>query len=235
MALDELEHARLAKGVCEAAGAEGEVSFDPHAYAIGTSTHPAVHVAAVAVPNLCLGETLALRIAHRLRANATVPAACAALDRVVRDEPRHGALGWETLDWLLDTPTEAAVRDAVEDSLPTWVAGTPRLVRRTTSGTASSRPPARRPRVGIGASRDPAGYSKEHSNGTGSLAWPAATSNSCDRRTPVVVDPARAKPSCGPSALQATTPSGAVLAVSPEAIAPWPYSPSPGPAAPSTP
>ena len=64
-----------------------------------------------------------MRIAHQLHANATAPPACAALDRVVRDEPRHAALGWETLDWLLDTPTEAAVRDAIEQSLPVWVAG----------------------------------------------------------------------------------------------------------------
>ena len=122
MALDELEHARLAQRVCEAAGGEPVVTFDPAAFAVGRSSLPAVHIAVVAVPNLCLGETLALRIVHELRNNATVPLARAALDRVVRDEPRHAALGWETLDWLLGTPTEAVVREAIENELPAWLA-----------------------------------------------------------------------------------------------------------------
>jgi hypothetical protein len=73
------------------------------------------------VPNLCLGETLALRIVHHLRGNAIEPRARAALDRVVRDEPRHAALGWETLDWLLDSPSEDAVRQNIETELPTWI------------------------------------------------------------------------------------------------------------------
>ena len=92
------------------------------AYVFDTSPEPAVHVAAIAVPNLCLGETLALRIVHRLRRNAEAPAARAALDRVVADEPRHVALGWETLDWLLELPAGESVRRAVERDLPGWVA-----------------------------------------------------------------------------------------------------------------
>jgi hypothetical protein len=121
MALDELEHARLAKKVHETAGADEVVTFDPTTFLIATSADPAVHIAAVAVPNLCLGETLALRIVHHLHGNAIEPRARAALDRVVRDEPRHAALGWETLDWLLDSPSEHAVRENIENELPTWI------------------------------------------------------------------------------------------------------------------
>jgi hypothetical protein len=122
MALDELEHARLARRVCAAAGSVGAVAFDPSAYIIDTSPEPAAHIAAVAVPNLCLGETLAVRIAHRLRSSAEVPLARIALDRVVGDEPRHAALGWETLDWLLGPPSGEAVREFIEGNLPRWVA-----------------------------------------------------------------------------------------------------------------
>ena len=121
MALDELAHARLAAEVCAASGAQGAVIFDPDEFAVETAEHPAVNIAVAAVPSLCLGETLALRLIHHLRDNARVDAARRALDRVVADEPRHAALGWETLDWLLDGPDAEVVRDAVEHALPRWV------------------------------------------------------------------------------------------------------------------
>lgn len=122
MALDELEHARLARQVCDEAGVRGPVAFDLDTYGVDAAPDPACHIAAVAVPNLCLGETLALRIVHRLRANATVGVARGALDRVVADEPRHAALGWTTLDWLLDLPDGRGVRESIERELPRWAA-----------------------------------------------------------------------------------------------------------------
>jgi hypothetical protein len=121
MALDELAHARHAAAVCEVAQARGDVVFDPATYAIESASDAAVNVAVVAVPNLCLGESLALRMVHRLRENALVPEACAALDRVIADEPRHTALGWETLDWLLELPQADVVHDAVTRELPRWL------------------------------------------------------------------------------------------------------------------
>jgi hypothetical protein len=50
-----------------------------------------------------------------------VPIVCAAIDRVLDDEPRHAALGWTTLDWLLDLPQGDDVGDLVERGLPGWV------------------------------------------------------------------------------------------------------------------
>jgi hypothetical protein len=40
---------------------------------------------------------------------------------VVLDEPRHAALGWETLDWLLGGPSGDVVREAVERELLGWL------------------------------------------------------------------------------------------------------------------
>jgi hypothetical protein len=120
MALDELEHARFAQRVCKAAGSGGAVTFQPQAFAVDASPDPIMHIAAIAVPNLCLGETLALRIVNRFNDNADVAVVCEALERVVGDEPRHVALGWATLDWLLELPTGGAVRDAIQRDLPRW-------------------------------------------------------------------------------------------------------------------
>ena len=44
-----------------------------------------------------------------------------ALDRVIADEPRHTALGWETLDWLLEFPQADVGRDTVVRELPRWI------------------------------------------------------------------------------------------------------------------
>jgi hypothetical protein len=120
MAIDELQHARLARLVCDAAGVQGPVVFDPTAYESDRAVDPAVHIAVLTVPNLCLGETLAIRIVHRLRENANTQESCVALDRVLADEPRHAALGWQIVDWLLDTPSGPAVRDAIHSELARW-------------------------------------------------------------------------------------------------------------------
>ncbi len=120
-AIDELTHARLAADVCTAVEATGAVVYDPDAFYDFRAADPAENIAVAAVPSLCLGETLALRLQHHLRDNATEPVACIAIDRVLADEPRHAALGWTTFDWLLDLPQGDAVGDAIERSLPSWV------------------------------------------------------------------------------------------------------------------
>lgn len=122
MALDELAHARDATAVADAAGADGTRVFDPFTFTHEHDAHPALHVAFAAVPSLCLGEILALRVIHHLRASTTVHAAQTALDRVIADEPRHAALGWATIDWLLDSPYADDVRAGVERELPRWFA-----------------------------------------------------------------------------------------------------------------
>jgi hypothetical protein len=122
MALDELEHAVLAQEVAEELGSLGAVPFDQDSFKVHRSDDPIVDLASVAVSNLCLGETLAVRVSHGLRNNATIQVAKSALDRVVSDEPRHAALGWHTLDWLLDGPEAATVRETVSANLNTWIA-----------------------------------------------------------------------------------------------------------------
>lgn len=121
MALDELEHAVLAQEAAEAAGAAGLVDFDPDAFRLYRSEDPITDLTMMATCNLALGETLAVRVSHGLRENARVPVAVAALERVVSDEPRHAALGWQTLDWLLEHTREEDVRGTISTHLETWV------------------------------------------------------------------------------------------------------------------
>jgi hypothetical protein len=40
---------------------------------------------------------------------------------IVEDEPRHGALGWATLDWLLDSPWRDDVRRLIAAELDGWI------------------------------------------------------------------------------------------------------------------
>jgi hypothetical protein len=120
MALDELAHATHAAEVALIAGATGTPTFDPGEYINETHADPALHIVVAAVPSLCLGEILALRIVHHMRDGAREPIVRTALDRIVGDEPRHTALGWETLDWLLDTTHAPSVRSCVESALPEW-------------------------------------------------------------------------------------------------------------------
>ena len=120
MALDELAHAADAASVAAAAGATGTPVFDPAAFAFESDDDPVFNILVAVVPSLCLGETLALRIVHHMRDVARVPAARVALDRIVRDEPRHAALGWQILDWLLDTEYEERVHLFVGRELPRW-------------------------------------------------------------------------------------------------------------------
>lgn len=121
MALDELEHAVLAQEVAEELGSAEPVSFDQDSFKVYRSDDPVVDLTFVAVSNLCLGETLAVRVSHGLRNNATVAVARAALDRVVSDEPRHAALGWQTLDWVLNGPESSTAQEAVSNNLETWI------------------------------------------------------------------------------------------------------------------
>jgi hypothetical protein len=130
MALDELAHARDAAAVAGAAGATGPATYDPQTFLREALDDPVIDLAVAAVPSLCLGETLALRLIRVVRDGARVPVVCDALDRVLHDEPRHAALGWTTLDWLLDLPCADAVRAAIEARLPIWV----ELLRTTYAG-----------------------------------------------------------------------------------------------------
>jgi hypothetical protein len=121
MALDELEHAALAQEVCDTLGSSELVVFDPDEFSLPRLEDPILDVTAVTVSNLCLGETLAVRVSRGLYDNAIVPVAGKALSRVVSDEPRHAALGWQTLDWLLQRPEGATVRQLISGHLRAWI------------------------------------------------------------------------------------------------------------------
>ena len=108
MALDELAHATDAAAVAAKAGARPEHRYSiPTCSSTNASSIPRSTSRSRSCPSLCLGEVLALRIVHHERAGAREPVVVAALDRIVRDEPRHAALGWQTLDWLLASPHAA--------------------------------------------------------------------------------------------------------------------------------
>jgi hypothetical protein len=66
----------------------------------------------------CLGETVAVPLFSHFRTQASVPAARAALDRILRDEVRHRDFGWTLLEWLLDGDADGARRALLERELP---------------------------------------------------------------------------------------------------------------------
>ena len=81
-------------------------------------------IAASAVKEGCVGETLAaVQAAEQLDA-ATDPAVRAALEMIVDDEARHAELAWRFVAWAVRTGGEP-VRRAVERAFAEAVAGQP--------------------------------------------------------------------------------------------------------------
>jgi hypothetical protein len=74
----------------------------------------------------CLGETVAVRLFHRLRDGASVPVARRALDQILRDEVRHRDFGWTLLTWLLETPLASSFKRELERDLPAMLERVPR-------------------------------------------------------------------------------------------------------------
>lgn len=105
---DELVHAEQAHAVLTEAGGALAGPLDRRRLGLTRTAGPPVEhdILRVAVQVFCLGETVAVPLFRQLRAGCTVPVARAALDRVLRDEVRHRALGWTLLDWLLATQPE---------------------------------------------------------------------------------------------------------------------------------
>ena len=142
-ARDELVHASQARRVHVAAGGDGAVVLNRDALGLARRPDDALElgVARACVEVFCLGETVAVPLFAALRAGCTVPVASRALDRVLRDEVRHRDLGWDLLEWLLETPAGAAIRGVVEAELPA-------MFGRLVAGYAS---PATRTRDDVGA------------------------------------------------------------------------------------
>ena len=119
---DELAHSEMAAGVMAATG----VSFAPPAIDGASLILPGGQDARTALVSsvlrfFCVGESVAVPLFRMLRERTSVPVARRALDRVMRDEPRHRQFGWDVLDWLL-LGGEDAVLALVARELPAVLA-----------------------------------------------------------------------------------------------------------------
>lgn len=115
---DELEHASLSARVAAEAGCEDPPQLVQESLGLHRTEAPLwLDALWAAVESFCLGETVAVPLFVAMRADCTVEAARAALDRIVRDEVRHRDFGWATLDWFIQTRGDEARRQ-VERALP---------------------------------------------------------------------------------------------------------------------
>ena len=114
---DELDHAALSAEVAREAGATVPPALVSDQLALPRLRSDLRQDAVVAVTELfCLGETVAVPLFKTLRSECTVPVARDALDRILRDEVRHRAFGWDCLDYFLDT--DPSLRSVVGSALP---------------------------------------------------------------------------------------------------------------------
>jgi hypothetical protein len=117
---DEIVHSELSYAVYAAAEGSAVPHLPPQS--IGLMQPPPSRlleaVVSTSVETFCLGETVAVRLFSRLRADCTEPSARVALDRILRDEVRHRDFGWTLLDWLLSTPQKDQVHHQIESHLP---------------------------------------------------------------------------------------------------------------------
>jgi hypothetical protein len=120
---DELKHAELCAAVYREAGGSGAPQLARETLVLARHpSEPLEHdVLRVGVEMFCLGETVAVRLFSRLRESATVPVACRALERILRDEVSHRDFGWALLEWLLSTPLETAYRAQLQRELPSML------------------------------------------------------------------------------------------------------------------
>jgi len=99
---DELDHAELARAALVAlGGAEGPVDVDASSLELPAFDGVLPSLAATVARDFCIGETLAVPYFAAMRARARQPAVLPVLDRILADEARHRAAGWDTLDALL--------------------------------------------------------------------------------------------------------------------------------------
>jgi hypothetical protein len=117
---DELEHAHLSHQVLlDAGGGETAVELDRATLALPEPPAAAFEdrLLLTVVRVFCLGETIAVPLFRLLRADCTVPSARRALDRILVDEARHRAFGWDVLDVLVDQRGPEATGAVVEPRL----------------------------------------------------------------------------------------------------------------------
>ncbi len=117
---DELEHARLSHDVYLAAGGQEPPTLDRPTLALTDEPDRALEDQALlaTVKIFCLGETVAVPLFRHLRAGCDQPQARGALDRIMSDEGRHAAFGWQVLDAFGERLGTESVRRTVEPVLP---------------------------------------------------------------------------------------------------------------------
>jgi hypothetical protein len=122
---DEIEHARLCFGLATAYAGH---PVGPGALAPGDAgaRGDLAAIAAAAVREGCVGETLAAFEAAAARADATDPAVRAALDVIARDEAEHAALAFRFVAWVMEGG-DAAARAAVGEAFAAALGAPPAL------------------------------------------------------------------------------------------------------------
>jgi hypothetical protein len=123
-AIDEVHHARLCFAFASAyAGATLTPEPFPFGGAVAVESDLAA-LAAAAVREGCVGETLAALQAAEQLAQATDPAVRAALTTIAEDEAAHAELAWRTVAWALAQGVPAVQR-AVAAAFADVTAGAP--------------------------------------------------------------------------------------------------------------
>lgn len=122
--LDEIRHARLCLGLASAYGdAPLAVSRFPFEGRVEIAVDLA-DIAARAVREGCVGETLAAVVAAEQLARAVDPAVRAALSVIAEDEARHAELAFRTVAWAIATGGDP-VRCAVAAAFASAMEGNP--------------------------------------------------------------------------------------------------------------
>jgi len=122
IAWDEMVHARLSHKTYVAAGGDQAPELVRERLGLRRDeSEPLEHaVTRVTLDTFCLGETAAVPLFKRLRESCKQPVARRALDRILRDEVRHRAFGWTTIEWLLEGPMATQLRAVATQALPRY-------------------------------------------------------------------------------------------------------------------
>lgn len=117
---DELAHAELSAAVYRAARGDAPPQLARETLCLARTPGESLErdVLRVAVEQFCLGETVAVRLFHRMRHAGRPRPVVRALDRILRDEVVHRDFGWALLEWLLSTPLAQEFRVQLASELP---------------------------------------------------------------------------------------------------------------------
>ncbi len=119
IAEDEIKHASLSHQVYLAAGGTGSPSLERDTLELHRRCETLEEdLLLEGVRFFCLGETVAVPLFQRMRAQCTERSASDALEQILVDEVRHRDFGWTLLDWLLNTDRGPELRRRLEAELP---------------------------------------------------------------------------------------------------------------------